>query len=84
MLYPNLKDVRKVVLRGKFITLNGCIRLNKSKWAIYTTQETKNGKSKTKDRRKEKIKMELDEIEIINNRNDSNHLSNHSYFSSAD
>lgn len=63
------------------MTLNGCVRLKKSKWAIYTTQETK---SKTKDRRREKIKMELDEIEIINNRNDSNHLSNRSCFSSAD
>ena len=72
-----------MVLRGKFITLNGCVRLKKSKWAIYTTQETKI-KSKTKDRRKEKIKMELDELEIINNRNDSNHLSNQSCFSSAD
>lgn len=52
-----------MVLRGKRITLNACIRLKENKWPGYTAQKTK--KSKTKERRKEemKIKVEFDEIE---------------------
>lgn len=52
------------MLRGKFITLNTCVRLKKINEPNIQFKTKKKGESKTKERRKiEEIKIEFGEIE---------------------
>lgn len=74
------------MLRGKFITLNACIRLKKINEPDIQFKKLKKGGSKTKERRKGdeiKIKIEYGEIENNNKNNSDVHL-NQSWFFSVD